>query len=150
VKPASAAIASTLLPRNPRSTKTRPPASSSAARVRACCSVRVKRSRMGPYLLFLAGVVLTAIVRAKALAAVNRIYGVLLGREPVVRIIVPWRRSLRDARHGGREYAGSAAVSVLDMVMVLSVLAAVVAFTIWYVLVEPTPPNVGGPGPAKR
>jgi hypothetical protein len=108
------------------------------------------QAQMGPYLLLLAGVVLTAVVLAKALAALNRSYRGLLGREPVVRVIVPWRRSLRDARHGSGEHAGRAAVSVLDVVMVLSVLAAVVAFTIWYVLVEPTPPNVGGPGPAKR
>jgi hypothetical protein len=104
---------------------------------------------MGPYLLLLAGVVLTAIVLAKALAALNRIYGVLLGREPVVRIIVPGGAAC--ATPGTAAVSTSAAaVSVLDMVMVLSVLAAVVAFTIWYVLVEPTPPNVGGPGPAKR
>jgi hypothetical protein len=108
------------------------------------------QAQMGPYVLLLVGVVLTAVALAKALAALNRGYGHLLGREPVVRVIVPWRRSLRDARHGGREDAGRTAVSILDVVMVLSVLAAVLVFAAWYVLVDPTPPNVGGPGPAKR
>ena len=107
------------------------------------------QAQMGPYLLLLVGVLLTAVGLAKGLAALNRRYGRLIGREPVVRVIVPWRRSLRDARHGGREDAGRAAVSVLDVVMVASVLAAVIAFVIWYLLVDPTPPNIGGPGPSK-
>jgi hypothetical protein len=107
------------------------------------------QAQMGPYVLLLAGVVLTAVALAKGLAALNRRYGRLLGRDPVVRIIVPWRRSLRDARHGVAEDAGRAAVSVLDVVMVVSVLAALLAFAVWYVLVDPTPPNVGGPGPSK-
>jgi hypothetical protein len=107
------------------------------------------QAQMGPYVLLLAGVVLTAVALAKGLAMLNRRYGRLLGREPVVRIIMPWRRSLRDARHGGGEYGARAAVGVLDVVMVVSVLAALVAFAVWYVLVDPTPPNVGGPGPSK-
>jgi hypothetical protein len=38
---------------------------------------------------------------------------------------------------------------VLDVVMVITVLVALVAFTAWFVIVNPTPPNIGGPGPAK-
>jgi hypothetical protein len=107
------------------------------------------QAQMGPYALLLVGVVLTAVILAKVLAALNRRYGRLVGADPTVRIIVPWRRSLRDARHGGREDPGGVPVSVLDVVMVLSVLAAVVAFTAWYLVTNPTPPNVGGPGPSK-
>jgi hypothetical protein len=110
---------------------------------------RASQAQMGPYALLLVGVVLTAVALAKALAALNRRYGRVIGAEPTVRIIVPWRRSLRDARHGGRDDPGRVPVSVLDVVMVLSVLAAVVAFTLWYVITNPTPPNVGGPGPSK-
>lgn len=102
----------------------------------------------GPYALLLVGVILTAVVLAKALAALNRYYARLSGAEPTVRIIMPWRRSLRDARHGGREDPG-VPVSILDVVMVLSVLAAVVAFATWYLITDPTPPNVGGPGSSK-
>jgi hypothetical protein len=107
------------------------------------------QAQMGPYALLLIGVVLTAVALAKGLAALNRRYGRLVGEEPVVRVIVPWRRSLRDARHGGRDDGGGVTVGVLDVVMVLSVLAAVVAFALWYLLADPTPPNVGGPGPSK-
>jgi hypothetical protein len=107
------------------------------------------QAQMGPYVLLLVGVLLTAVALAKGLAALNRWYGRLIGAEPTVRIIVPWRRSLRDARHGGREDPGRVPVNVLDVVMVLSVLAAIVAFSVWYILTDPTPPNVGGPGPSK-
>jgi hypothetical protein len=110
---------------------------------------RASQAQMGPYALLLVGIVFTAVVLAKGLAALNRRYGRLTGADPTVRIIVPWRRSLRDARHGGGEDPGRVPVSVLDVVMVVSVLVAVAAFVAWYVIVNPTPPNVGGPGPSK-
>ena len=109
---------------------------------------RASQAQMGPYVLLLVGVVLTAVALAKGLSVLNRQYARMIGAEPTVRIIVPWRRSLRDARHGGREDAGRLPVSVLDVVMVLSVLAAIVAFAVWYLIVNPAPPNVG-PGPSK-
>jgi hypothetical protein len=34
--------------------------------------------------------------------------------------------------------------------MVLSVVLAVASFSTWYFVANPTPPNVGGPGPAKH
>lgn len=107
------------------------------------------QAQMGPYAVLLVGVVLTAVGLAKGLAALNRAYGQVTGGEPTVRIIVPWRRSLRDARHGGREDPARLPVSVLDVVMVVTVLVAIVAFAAWFVIVNPTPPNIGGPGPAK-
>jgi MFS family permease len=109
---------------------------------------RASQAQMGPYVLLLVGVVGTAIVLAKALAALNRSYGRLSGADPTVRIIVPWRRSLRDVRHGGGEDPGRLPVSVLDVVMVLSVVAAIVAFAVWFLIVNPTPPGVG-PGSSK-
>jgi hypothetical protein len=109
---------------------------------------RASQAQLGPYVLLLVGVVFTAVALAKGLSALNRQYARLIGAEPTVRIIVPWRRSLRDARHGGREDPGRLPVSVLDVVMVLSVLAAIVAFAVWYLIVNPAPPNVG-PGPSK-
>ena len=36
------------------------------------------------------------------------------------------------------------------VLLVLSVLAAVIAFAAWYLITDPTPPNVGGPGPSKH
>ena len=102
----------------------------------------------GPYALLLIGVILTAVALAKALAALNRRYGRLIGTEPTVRIIVPWRRSLRDARHGSHEDPG-AAVNVLDVVMVLSVLAAIIAFAVWYLVTDPHPAQRRRPRPVE-
>lgn len=109
---------------------------------------RAGQAQMGPYLLLLLGVILTAVAFGKGLAALNRRYGRLTGTEPTVRIIVPWRRSLRDARHGGHDDAGTVPVSLLDVVMVLSVIVAVVAFALWYLITNPAPPGVE-PGPSK-
>jgi hypothetical protein len=109
---------------------------------------RASQAQMGPYVLLLVGVVATAVVLAKVLSALNREYGRLIGSDPTVCIIVPWRRSLRDARHGGGEDPGRLPVSVLDVVMVVSVLVAVALFAAWFLITEPTPPGVG-PGPSK-
>jgi hypothetical protein len=109
---------------------------------------RASQAQMGPYVLLLVGVVATAVVLAKVLASLNRAYGRLIGSDPTIRIIVPWRRSLRDARHGGREDPGRLPVSVLDVVMVVTVLVALAAFAAWFLVTNPTPPNVS-PGPSK-
>jgi hypothetical protein len=100
-------------------------------------------AQMGPYALLLIGIVVTAVALAKALAALNRRYGRVIGADPTIRIVVPWR-------HGGREDPARVPVNVLDVVMVLSVLACLVAFGSWYLVANPTPPNAGGPGPAKH
>jgi hypothetical protein len=105
---------------------------------------------MGPYVLMLAGIVLTCVAIAKGLAALNRYYARITGSTPTVRVIVPWRRSLRGGRSARRETDGRLPVSVLDVIMVVSVVLAVASFSAWYFVTNPTPPNVGGPGPAKH
>jgi hypothetical protein len=109
---------------------------------------RAGQAQMGPYLLLLLGIILTAVALGKGLSALNRRYGRLTGTAPTVRIVVPWRRSLRDARHGGRDDAASVPVSLLDVVMVVSVIAAVIAFATWYLITNPAPPGVE-PGSSK-
>ncbi len=99
---------------------------------------------LGPYGLMLIGITATAIATAKGLASLNRLYGRVTGTTPTVRVVVPWRRSLRDGRHGGGDSDAGRPVTVLDVVMVISVLLGLIAFATWYVIVNPTPP---GPGP---
>jgi hypothetical protein len=99
---------------------------------------------MGPYVLMLVGIVLTCVAIGKGLAMLNRRYARVTGSTPKVRVIVPWRRSQR------RETDGRLPVSVLDVIMVVSVVLAVASFGTWYFVTNPTPPNVGGPGPAKH
>ena len=103
---------------------------------------------LGPYMMLLVGIVVTAIALAFGLVALNRLYGRVTGAPPEVRVILPWHRSMRDERHGGRNEPGRP-VSVLDVVMVVSVLLCISSFLAWYFITDPTPPNIGGPGPAK-
>jgi len=103
---------------------------------------------VGAYVMLLVGIVVTAIALAYGLAALNRLYGRVTDAPPELRLILPWQRSMRDARHGGRDEPGRP-VSVLDLVMVASVLLCIATFLAWYFITNPTPPNIGGPGPAK-
>jgi hypothetical protein len=105
------------------------------------------QASMGPYVLAIVGVVLTAVAIGKTLTRLNRLYGEVTGSAPTVRVIVPWRRSFRG--EAGKDEDGRLPVSLLDVVMVASVLVAVLAFVAWWVIVQPAPPLPGGPGPAK-
>lgn len=107
---------------------------------------------MGPYALLLLGVILTCVAIGKGLSSLNRYYARVTGSTPTVRVIVPWRRSLRGGRSQKRDTDGRLPLSVLDVIMVVSVVLAVISFSAWYFVVEPTPPSVGpgGAGPAKH
>jgi hypothetical protein len=108
------------------------------------------QASMGPYALMILGIILTAVAIGKALSRLNRFYGEVTGTAPTVRIVLPWRRSVRDARHGGSaDEDGRVPVSLLDVVMVIAVLIAVAAFAAWFLIVQPAPPLPGGPGGAK-
>jgi hypothetical protein len=109
------------------------------------------QASMGPYALMLVGITLTAVVLAKGLARLNRLYARVTGTAPTVRIVVPWRRSMRDARHGGSDDDDSRVpVGLLEVMMVVAVLIAVCALAVWFFVVHPAPPLPGGPGGAKR
>jgi hypothetical protein len=105
---------------------------------------------MGPYALLLLGIVLTCVAIGKGLSSLNRYYARMTGSTPKVRVVLPWRRSLRGGRSRKRETDGRLPVNVLDVIMVISVVLAVLSFSTWYLVTNPTPPNVGGPGPAKH
>jgi hypothetical protein len=105
---------------------------------------------MGPYALMLVGIILTCCAIGKGISSVHRHYERITGTVPTVRIILPWRRSLRGGRSQKRETDGRLPTNALDVIMVLSVVLAVGVFTTWYFVANPTPPNVGGPGPAKH
>jgi len=80
----------------------------------------------GPYILVLAGIIVSVAILAKGLASLNRAYGRVAGDEPTLRVRLPWHRSMRgddDSRYQR---------NVLDVVMVISVSIAVLAMTIWF------------------
>jgi hypothetical protein len=105
---------------------------------------------MGPYALMLLGIVLTCVALGKGISAVHRHYERITGTIPTIHLVLPWRRSLRGGRSQMRETDGRLPTNALDVIMVISVVLAVLAFTTWYFVANPTPPNVGGPGPAKH
>jgi prolipoprotein diacylglyceryltransferase len=109
------------------------------------------QASMGPYALMLLGITLTAVAIGKGLSRLNRLYAEVTGTAPTVRIIVPWRRSMRDARHGGSsDDDARVPVGLLEVVMVVAVLIALIALALWFLVVHPAPPLPGGPGGAKR
>jgi len=108
------------------------------------------QASMGPYALMVLGITLTAVAIGKGLSRLNQVYAEVTGTAPTVRIIVPWRRSLRDGRHGGSaDEDARVPVGLLDVVMVATVIIAVIAFATWFFIVQPAPPLPGGPGGAK-
>jgi len=109
------------------------------------------QASMGPYALMLVGITLTAVAIGKGLSRLNRLYAEVTGTAPTVRIVVPWRRSMRDARHGGSTDEDTRVpVGLLEVVMVVAVLIALCALAVWFFVVHPAPPLPGGPGGAKR
>jgi hypothetical protein len=81
---------------------------------------------MGPYALVLVGIPATMIVMGKLLAALDRAYGRVTGTAAQTRVQAPWHRSVRGDRSPARRR------SVLDVVMVCSVLLAVACFAVWF------------------
>jgi hypothetical protein len=80
----------------------------------------------GPYMVVLFGIAITAVVLAKLLQRLNRLYGVVAGVGEPVRVVLPWHRSLRGENEGRPQR------TVLDVVMVISVAIGVVVFAIWF------------------
>lgn len=89
--------------------------------------------RMGPYLLVLAGIIASMIAVAKLLSRLNALYERLTGRSAHVRVQLPWMKSMRGERTSGRPR------TVLDVVMVISVLLALTVFGIWFVFFAGAP-----------
>ncbi len=79
-----------------------------------------------PYMLVLAGIVISIAIMAKLLAILNRTYKRVAGDDAAVRVRMPWHRSMRgeDDHRPPR--------SVLDVVMVISVSCAMLVFGVWF------------------
>jgi hypothetical protein len=81
---------------------------------------------LGPYLLVLVGMVLTAVVIGKFLGVVNRMHMRVTGRLTNKRDHATWNRSMRGERKPVNDRG------VLEQVMMISVGCALVAFGIWF------------------
>lgn len=81
---------------------------------------------MGPYVMVLVGIPVSMVLVGKALSKLNRVYGVVTHTTPEVRVVAPWRRSMRDGREAGHPR------TVLDVVMVASVMLALLCMGVWF------------------
>ena len=73
----------------------------------------------------------------KILGVLGGAYDRMVGRKPAVRRQLPWMRSMRGERphEQGAEYR----LSALEIVLVVSVMVAVVAFEIWFFFFSTSP-----------
>ena len=81
---------------------------------------------LGPYVLVLVGMVLTAVVIGKFLGIVNRTHIRVTGRAQDKREPAKWNRSMRGERTPTTDRG------VLEQVMAISVSCALVLFGIWF------------------
>jgi hypothetical protein len=89
---------------------------------------------MGPYLLILIGLPVGMVAIGKALGALDRVHGRITGRLDDGPQRAAWLQSMRDERGPRRKQR-----SVLDTVMIVSVLAALVVGGIWFVAFAGSP-----------
>jgi|SRR5215216_3088809 len=89
---------------------------------------------MGPYLLILVGLPVGMFAIGKLLGALDRAHGRLTGRIDDSPRPVAWLQSMRDERGPRRRRR-----SVLDTVMIASVLAALAAGAIWFLAFAGSP-----------
>ena len=92
---------------------------------------------MAGFLTFLGSLGVMSFFLVRMIAVTGRAHDELTGRRPTVRAHVPWLRSLRGERPA--EVGSKAGLSVLDVVLVLAVLAAVAAFEIWFFFYSGSP-----------
>jgi hypothetical protein len=88
---------------------------------------------MGPYLLILLGLPVGMFAIGRCLGALDRLHGRITGRFDDRPQRATWLRSMRDDRAPHRRR------SVLDTVMIVSVLAALAAGAIWFIAFAGSP-----------
>jgi hypothetical protein len=81
---------------------------------------------LGPYLVVIIGLPIGMIVIGKLLGRLDRSYHRVTRTESDVRVQLPWMKSLRGERGSGRPFR------MLNVVMVISVSLAGVAFGVWF------------------
>jgi hypothetical protein len=87
----------------------------------------------GPYMVVLVGIVISILLISWLLSRLNRLYVHLTGTNTVAPIRAPWMKSLRDSE-GPRPYP-----TVLETVIVASVVLAILAATLWFFLLAGSP-----------
>jgi hypothetical protein len=90
---------------------------------------------LGPYVLVLVGLPISAAVLGKGLAQLDRLYARVTGYDPNNRPMhMSWMKSMRGERDSSHRH------TVLDVVMMISVAAVWLAFGIWMLTFPHTTP----------
>ncbi len=91
----------------------------------------------GPYMVVFVGIVCSIIAMAWVLSRLNRLYARIMGSASLPgRYLPAWRKSLSDEREGPH------GISVLEAVILASVLLAGAAMAIWFFIAAGSPlPN---------
>jgi len=92
---------------------------------------------MAAFFSFLLSVLAMSFALTVALGAAGRAHDSLTGRRPTIRAHLPWLRSLRGERP--QEMGAKAGLSALDVVLVVAVVIAVVAFEVWFFFYSGSP-----------
>ena len=96
--------------------------------------VGTQEPRLWAYFLVLVGIIISVVIVAKILAALNRRWVALQGliEDFDRKIPMPWMESMRDERHTHRE-------TILDRVLVASALMAGFAALLWFFIAAESP-----------
>jgi hypothetical protein len=87
----------------------------------------------GPYMVVLIGVVTSILIMSWVIGRLNRLYVHLTGERTVAPIRPRWLKSLRDSE------APRANPTVLEVVIVTSVILAILAMTVWFFIAAGSP-----------
>jgi hypothetical protein len=91
---------------------------------------------MGPYMLILVGIISSIVLLAWLLGRLNRVYIRITGTHTISPIRPAWLKSMRDER------SNVGAPTVMETVIVASVVLAVIAMTLWFFILAGSPiPN---------
>jgi hypothetical protein len=92
----------------------------------ASATVKTTQPTLGPYVMIILGVPISMFIVGKLLYRLNGVYERVTGQDSEVRVQMPWHRSMRGERAPQRR------TTVLELVMMISVSLALVAFGIWF------------------
>jgi hypothetical protein len=92
-----------------------------------------QQGRMGPYFVVAIGILASTVAVAFGLAKLQRLYEQVTGQEATVRVRLAWLRSLRDDRKPDTR------ITVLDLILVTTAVAAILSFVVWFALFAGSP-----------
>ena len=93
-----------------------------------------QQASFGPYMLVGAGILATIVALVIALSRLNRLYERIVGGRRMVRVRLPWMRSMGDeSSHKPTE------LTVLDTVLISTALVTVIGFVAWFFLFAGSP-----------